>query len=223
MFTESRTSSGARSTGCADSGMRSWNCSSSNAASCARSRDARRSCARSQKTRSTSRIPPPKAGNRSDPERRTGRLPRPRDRTCGIENRRTSGRLPEGCVRVKADEQVRFVVVGDSRSGRERDGAIVLARQQDANTQPPLNRPFDASRDCQHQVFLLHAPGALHPVIVAAVAGIDGDDPQAIGRRAEGREVRRRGGARRQRGRRRIGRRRHRFRSTSSGSSSQSG
>ena len=138
--------------------------------------------------------------------RRLGRRRAPVERR--IENRRAGRRLPQRRVDVQAQEQIRLVVVRDRRALVERDVAVIVSREQDADAEPCLDDPFRAARDGERQILFLRALCAPCPFIVAAVAGIDRDRADRRDRHAERRrQLRRRRGLRcRGRRRRRLGR-----------------
>ena len=58
---------------------------------------------------------------------------------------------------MKADQQIRFVVVGEGRAAIDRDGLVPLPRQQDAEADAAFNRRFQSPRDLQRQIFFLGA------------------------------------------------------------------
>ena len=113
----------------------------------------------------------------------------------GVEGRVVNGCAgggrPERRVRVQADEEIGFVVVGDGGAIVERQLAIVVAREQDANAEPRLDGGLDAAGDRERQVLLFRAAGAFHAFVGAAMARIDrnrlnGGD-RGVRVRAEGR------------------------------------
>jgi hypothetical protein len=106
-------------------------------------------------------------------------------------------------VRVEADEHIRLVVVGDRRTLVEADRLVSVARQDHARSHTRLDRAFEPPCHTERDVFLECALGASSALLVAAMARIDDDDPEARSgrgfeqRRFRGRRRRWRLGARR--------------------------
>ena len=117
-------------------------------------------------------------------------------------------------VRVQTDEEIGLVVVGDRRAVVERHVPVIVAREQDAKTEPSFEQGLHAPRHGQGQVLFEQTLRAFRALVRSAVARVDGDGPNRRGRLAEGRRV-----SRRQDGRRRCARRRRRWRRRPSRSS----
>ena len=122
--------------------------------------------------------PPPNTGTRSGCQRRLRLLLILESGDVNSCARR--GRHERG-VRVKADEDVRLVVVGQRDPLIERNAAIVFTGHQHPQPEPGLDGSLDAARHGQRQVFLDRPAFAAGADIVATVAGVDHDRPKGCG------------------------------------------
>src|SRR5213593_2115038 len=93
----------------------------------------------------------------------------------GGENRGAGRRRLHGSVRVQADEQIGLVVVGDGRAFVDWHVAVIVSRENDADTQAPFDCRLHAPGDTEHQVLFFRARSAFDSFLFTAVAWIDRD------------------------------------------------
>ncbi len=99
-----------------------------------------------------------------------------------VEDLCSGWRTRERTVGVKAEEEIGLAIVRGRGTLVDADRAVVVASQDDANTESTFDEPAEPARNVERQLFLLESGRTAHASLVAAVTGVNRQRLQCLTR-----------------------------------------